>query len=338
MKTLSLETLKCHYTHLTLGERHEISALLVAGWSVRAIAGHLRRSVSTLSRELSRCKGSYDPVSAHDNYLRTREPSNGRDWVLYTPAGELLKELLQDLMEKKRRSVAQALLEIGRGVTTAAQLARSIPLAAVYRWIERFRESDPDAIMLNQAMIRPNRRRGAPAAPRGSIPGLVSIDERPAEAATREVPGHWEGDLIFGVGSKTVLLTLVDRCTRVTRILSPGSKKASEVLAALTSWAVGTTDPVETITWDRGSEMWSHQEFTEITKVPVFFCDPHAPWQRPSNENTNGVLRRFHPKGTALVTTPENVAFLETCLNTRPMRVLSWETPEQVLASHCSAK
>jgi transposase, IS30 family len=332
MSSLSLLPAARQYSHLSSGERHQIHALRSVGLSIRGIATQLGRSPSTISTELARCRNGYDPDQAQDHAKQSRAPAAGRDWVLGSPAGQLLVVELLDAMKVWRRSVTQALKDIAGGKGTAALLAQVTRPSVVYRWITRFGTTVQAARELNRAMIRPHHRRFGKHLPRKpSIPNMVSVLLRPQAAADRSEPGHWEGDLMFGKGQDTHWITVVDRNTRVTRILCPANKTSNEVIAKLVEWATTSGDIIKTLTWDRGSELWYHQDFTEATGVPVFFCDAHSPWQRPTNENTNGVLRRFCPKGTDLDTDPRQVQFYEDCLNTRPMAVLSWATPEQVL-------
>ena len=162
------------------------------------------------------------------------------------------------------------------------------------------------------------------------------ISERAAEADSRTVPGHLEGDLIIGEGTRSGMGTLVDRCTRYTSLVHLGEGKDAERTrdALIGAFAVMPDSLKRSLTWDQGSEMASHDQFTEATGIPVYFCDPRSPWQRPTNENTNGLLRQYLPKGTHLsIYTPDDLRAVETELNNRPRKALGWRSPTQVLAT-----
>lgn len=169
---------------------------------------------------------------------------------------------------------------------------------------------------------------------RGKITGMMPISARPAEAEDRAVPGHWEGDLLMGGIGQGAIITLVERRSRFV-LLAPlnTGPKASETREQLTSMI--SRLPIElrkTLTWDQGTEMHQHARFTIETGLPVFFCDPHSPWQRGSNENTNGLLRQYWPKGSDLrQVTQDECDAIALRLNTRPRQTLNWQTPAQAL-------
>jgi IS30 family transposase len=182
---------------------------------------------------------------------------------------------------------------------------------------------------------RTARRHQGPRNGRGRIPGMVMISERPSEVADRAVPGHWEGDLIIGAKNESAVGTLVERTTRLVLLLHlPGDYGAKAVEKAMIK--VIATLPEElalSITWDQGKEMVRHNSFTTATGIPVYFCDPHSPWQRGSNENTNGLLRQYMPKTTDLsVHSAEDLVRIQRSLNGRPRKTLGYMTPSEKFA------
>ena len=167
------------------------------------------------------------------------------------------------------------------------------------------------------------------------MPGAISISERPAEAADRAVPGHWEGDLILGSNCRSAIATLVERATRYVMLVHlPGTHDAPAVAAALTTTI--QTLPAHlrrSLTWDRGTEMARHRDITLATDMQIYFCDPHSPWQRGSNENTNGLLRQYFPKGSDLsMHTPQHLLAVAAELNGRPRKTLGWATPAEEIS------
>lgn len=170
---------------------------------------------------------------------------------------------------------------------------------------------------------------------------LVMIRERPAEVDDRAVPGHWEGDLILGAGNRSAIVTLVERSTRYVLLgYLPGGHTAEavrDVLVPLIETLPGHLR--RSLTWDQGAEMAEHRAFSIATNVPVYFCDPASPWQRGANENTNGLLRQYFPKGTDLaVHSPTELERVACQLNQRPRKTLDWETPAQRLHQHLLAR
>ena len=174
----------------------------------------------------------------------------------------------------------------------------------------------------------PNPGRGA----HGKLKDIVSISERPAEAADRAVPGHWEGDLILGRDGKSQIATIVERSTRFTLLVPlPIDRKAHTVRDAIASKIIELPEQLRrSLTWDQGKEMAAHADFKVATDVAVYFCDPHSPWQRGTNENTNGLLRQYLPRSRDLATvTDRELDQIATELNERPRKTLGWMTPAE---------
>ena len=188
---------------------------------------------------------------------------------------------------------------------------------------------------------RVNRSR--PMVARGTIPDMVNISERPVEAEDRAVPGFWEGDLIIGKGGRSQIATLVERRTRFVMLVRIPYDRTAERVAYLLAAKMSTLPEFlrNSVTWDQGKEMARHAEFTVRTGIPVYFCDPHSPWQRGSNENTNGLLRQYFPKGTDLsLHSQAELDRVAAELNGRPRETLKWRKPVEelndLIAQHTS--
>jgi transposase, IS30 family len=311
---------------LSLDDRVEIAAGVRASESLRSIGRRVGRDHSTISREVNANGGRerYRPQAAHaraqamarrpkptklvsNPRLRARvEAGLKRLWSPEEIAGQLRDEFGNDpSMTVSHETIYKSLYVQGRG-----ELRRE--LAACLR--------------TGRAARRPQGRLETP----GRIPNMVLISERPGEVEDRAVPGHWEGDLIIGKNGRSQVGTLVERSTGYVLLLHlPNGRTAEEVRDAMTrKIATLPATLVRSITWDQGKEMSSHAAFTVATGVPIYFCDPHKPWQRGSNENTNGLLRQYLPKGTDLsVHTEADLDEIARSLNTRPRKRFAWKTP-----------
>jgi IS30 family transposase len=315
---------------LTLGEREEITLGLHGGESVTVIAARLGRAASTVSREVAANggRGGYRAWRAHQRAReRARRPKTAKlacprlaaqviSWLVewWSPvqiAARLRSEFPGDpMMWVSHETIYQALYVQGRG-ELRRELARCLRAGHATR-----------------------RRRGH-GARTGPIKDMVMISERPAEADDRAVPGHWEGDLIIGKDCRSAIGTLVERSTRFVVLLHlPSGRDAHHVEQAMRQAITALPGELaRTITWDQGSEMARHAQFTTATGIPVYFCDPHKPWQRGSNENTNGLLRQYLPKGTDLSAhSADDIARIARSLNGRPRKTLGYMTPSEKLA------
>jgi transposase, IS30 family len=312
---------------LSLAERVEIRVGVERGWSYRQIGAGLGRAASTICREVAAGGGrdGYRPVACHERAqaaARRPKPRKLADPALRAEVASRLQKLHSPqqiagyLRERQdgslgyvsHETIYKSLYVQGRG-ELRRELARCLRSGRTAR----------------RAQGRTERR--------GHIPGMVMISERPAEAEDRAVPGHWEGDLIVGANGKSRIATLVERSTRYVLLARIDDARAETVAAALTARAAALPAHLwRSLTWDQGREMTGHAKFTVATGIPVYFCDPHSPWQRGSNENTNGLLRQYFPKGTSLAGyTQDDLDTVAISLNTRPRQTLSWQTPAERL-------
>jgi IS30 family transposase len=317
---------------LSFAEREEIAVGLAAGQSRRVIAARLGRHPSTIGREIRRNApraGGYRARAAEAQAQhRARRPKTAK-----LAADGRLREYVQARLAQ-RWSPAQiaAMLAAEFPGEREMRVCHEMICQALYvQGRGALRRELAACLRTGRAVRKP---RGRPGERRGRIPGMVMISERPAGAADRAVPGHWEGDLILGTDGTSAIGTLAERSTRFVMLLHlPGRHGAASVEQAMTAQMMALPAHLRrSLTWDQGSEMSGHERFTIATGIPVYFCDPHSPWQRGSNENTNGLLRQYFPKGTSLRShTAADLDAVAAQLNTRPRQTLGWETPAQKL-------
>lgn len=325
----------------------ERSVIMVArreGKSVRHIAALLKRAPSTVSRELARNRtkdgirrgkpafARYEARSAQllaESRMARPQPSKlAREPFLHDYVQTRLNQkwspeqisntLKADFPDDERMRVSHETIYRSVFVQARGSLKREVEAK----------------LRTGRTLRKPRKQGAADGRGRNRIPGMILISERPAEVADRAVPGHWEGDLIIGKDNGSQIGTLVERTTRFVMLVHlPGSREADVMAAALSE--VIKTMPAEmakTLTWDQGIEMKDHAKVKLDTGVDVYFCDPHSPWQRGSNENTNGLLRQYFPKGTDLsVHTAEHLAFVARELNSRPRKTLGWKSPAETM-------
>lgn len=321
--------LKRNDINLSLEEREEISRGLAANVSIRAIARELGRAPSTVSREIIRNGG------------RRKYRASSADTEAWEKA--------------KRPKACKLLLSRRLSLTVAKKLQQSWSPQQIAGWLSNTYPNEPERTVSHETIyktlyiqargalkkdlvkcLRSNRimRRSRKATLKkkglGGIVDAISISERPASVKDRAIPGHWEGDLIEG-SSKTFIATLVERQTRYVMLVKVKNNTTAAVTKALIKHATKLPKELyKSLTWDRGTEMSGHKNFTVATDIKVFFCDPQSPWQRGSNENTNRLLREYYPKSTDLsVHSQAHLNKVARQLNERPRKTLDYETPAE---------
>jgi transposase, IS30 family len=351
--------------YLTLAEREEIHEGWVAGLTKAEIARRLGRHRATIGRELARNQvvRRPRPEPLPDGQRRRPGPVPGAPRPQQRPQHVRLRyrpSLAQAKAEQRARRPKPG--KLARHPQLRAEVARRLGKKWSPEQISRtLRREFPDrpemqvshetiyralyvqgrgelrreltrCLRTGRALRRPRRmpdQRG-----RRRIPDMIMISERPAEAADRAVPGHWEGDLILGKDNNSAIGTLVERTTRFVMLLHlPGRHTAEAVHDAMIT-KIGTLPAAlrRSLAWDQGIELAEHARITIATGLPIYFCDPHSPWQRGSNENTNGLLRQYFPKGTNLgVHTEADLDAVAAELNDRPRKTLNWDSPAQAL-------
>ena len=323
------------YQRLTSREREEISRGCAAGMTLTAVAEHLGRHPSTISREIARSSGvsGYRALLAQQRAMRAASSRRkgqsrlARDtrlrrvvlaglWKHWSPQ-EIVENLKREYpcdtsMRISHESIYQYIYVLPRGAMKAS-LIKALRQEHAYR----------------------RKRKNATGATekRGKIADMLSIEERPAEVADRTVPGHWEGDLIIGKYKRSALGTLVERTTRYTILVPLKAKDAGSVRLAYAQ-ALGSLpkEIARTLTYDQGKEMSEHKQFTIDTGIQVYFAHPGSPWERGTNENTNGLIRQYFPKGTEFDKVPtREIKRVQRELNDRPRAVLDFRKPEEVI-------
>ena len=310
---------------LRVQEREQILIGLARGESMNAIARVLGRSPSTVTREVER-NGGRESYVAWRAHVRARSETS-RPKTAKLCRGSLLKTVTKGLeaywspqeiscrlpldypdqpeMRVSHETIYKSLYVQGRG-----ELRRELTRC------------------LRTGRAKRKKQGGVPGS--GKIPNMVMISDRPAEIEDRAVPGHWEGDLIIGARGASAVGTLVERSTRLVLLLHLANDHGAEAVTVAMSKAISTLpeELARSVTWDQGMEMANHVNFTVTTGIPVYFCDPHSPWQRGSNENTNGLLRQYLPKGTDLSGhSAAELRRIQRSLNGRPRKTLGYMTP-----------
>ncbi len=316
---------------LSLSEREEISRGLAADESLRGIAQRLGRAASTVSREVAGNGGQqrYRAAVAHRaSRHRAQRPK---------PAKLATHQRLQAVVEEKLE-LWWSPRQISRWLVEAYPLDEEMRVSheTIYQSLfiqgkGALRKELWRCLRTGRATRRPQ---GRPKSTKGQIRDMVMISQRPPEVEDRAVPGHWEGDLLMGK-RQTAIGTLVERWSRYVMLFAlPDGNSAEAVRVALSATVQRLPEHLwESLTWDQGKEMAQHVQFSVDTGVEVFFCDPNSPWQRGTNENTNGLLRQYFPKGTDMSKlTQDDLDQAAYSLNTRPRQTLNWMTPSDKLA------
>ena len=320
--------------YLSLADREEIMVGLARGESYRVIGARLDppRPACTISREVRRNGPAQRYRALRAQALaeeRARRPKTAklagnaelRDWVQqhlemkWSPE-QISARLTAEFPRRRKMRVSHETIYQSIYVQGRGALRRELA----------------SSLRTGRALRKP-RRTGEER--RGRIKDMVMISERPAEAADRAVPGHWEGDLLIGAAGTSAIGTLVERTTRFTMLVPlPERYDAPAVARALTPVIAGLPDALRrSLTWDQGREMKAHAQITVDADCQIYFCDPHSPWQRGTNENTNGLLRQYFPKSTSLAGhSPAHLAAVADELNGRPRKTLGWKTPAEALA------
>jgi len=337
--------------HLSLADREAILAGLSAGWCYAAIGRQIGRSTSTVIRELevNRLDARRPAAVPLGRRVRTRGPLPRE--LNYSPV--VAQRRFEQRLARRRSSKLADNPRLHAEVTARLNSKHS-PEQISLRLRTDFPD-DPEMWVSHETIyrslyvqgkgelkreltrclrtgraVRKPRRRDGQRQPR--IPNMVNISQRPAEVADRALPGHWEGDLILGKNGRSAIGTLVERKTRFTTLLHlPGDHTAITIRdAMITAMSQIPRQLRKTLTWDQGPEMAEHLKIADALDLDIYFCDPASPWQRGSNENTNGLLRQYFPKGTDLSGYhPDYLAFVAAELNARPRKTLGWKTPAE---------
>lgn len=320
---------------LTLYEREEISRYLASGLSMRLIAKYLNRAPSSISRELKRFKSNRSVYRAQSaQILATRcaqSRRHGKSKILKHP------KLLQAINAKLKlfwspEQIAHYLKSYYEDKTM------HVSKETIYTYIYVLPRGELKSELIKYLRQQRKRRRVHGRSAKGqtsNLKDMISIEERPKEVEDRSIPGHWEGDMIIGGRiEQTALGTLVERTTRAVILVPLKSKKAKDVRMAFAKEIKKLPQQLKlSLTYDQGREMAEHKLFTKQTKMQVYFAHPRSPWERGTNENTNGLIRQFFPKGTNFKNvTRAEIKRAQKLLNERPRKSLNWKTPKEAMA------
>jgi IS30 family transposase len=320
---------------LTVVDRTMIEVRLRDGWGIRPIARALFRSSGTISDEVRRHGGTTgylaptaERQAATDRHLSCRKPRLGSDGALFGDIASLLRLgwSPEQISGRRRR------IEAGMAQHSGLLVSHEAIYTAIYALPRGELRRELIACLRQDKPRRGRKPRGSER--RGRLCNMTNIKQRPEEVEGRLVPGHWEGDLILGAGGSSAIGTLVERTTRFVVLVRMPARKA-DVAACAFAGALNTIPaPLrKTLTYDQGKEMANHQSLALNTDMRIFFADPHSPWQRGSNENTNGLLRQYFPKGASLAGLDQDeLDAVAAGLNDRPKKTLDYATPNERFA------
>lgn len=323
------------YKHLDIFERESLSQLLLRGGSLADIAKVMGRDKSTLSREISKCRlgrYGYRALTAQALLEQTKHIAKRPKKIENNPLLEI--EIHKYL--RKKWSPEQIANRLKMEYPTDSSMQISHESIYTYLFCLPKGELRKELLFYLRQSQRSRRKRQNTHSKRGQLTNMVTIEERPKEVEDRTIPGHWEGDLIIGKDKSSALGTLVERTTRTTLLVPLKERDAKSVRKAFQREVKRLPKQMKlTLTYDRGKEMAEHQLFSKNTKIQVYFAHPNAPWERGTNENTNGLLRQYFPKGKTdfKKLTRKEIKAVQNQLNGRPRKALDWLTPLEVFDS-----
>ena len=327
------------YQRLSLIEREEVSRYLVLDYSCRQIAITLKRSTSTITREIKRCqisRSEYRAVFAHQRSRQVaRRPQRHRKLDANRPLREFVLDHLQ--LRWSPEQIAKRLKFL-----YSNDMQMHVSHETIYAYLYVYPRGMLKRRLVKQLRRKHINRRVRSKDPQKSCPiqDYVSIDDRPVEVQSRTIAGHWEGDLIMGSMNKSAIGTLVERKTRLTLLVKLPKKDSAAVCETFAKeFNTLPANLKKSLTYDHGCEMAHHKQFTESTKIKVYFAHPHAPWERGTSENTNMLVRDFLPKGTDFTKiTKKKLKNIQDMLNDRPRKVLNWHTPNEAFTKTVALK
>lgn len=316
------------YVRLTIEDRVKIEVYRALNWSLESIGKSINRSKSSISRELSRYPFTYSAKKAQDEANRKSRKHNCTSRLSENTL--LLKIIHKHL--KKRWSPTQISTYLKKQYAGNKEMQISHESIYTYIYLLPRGELRKELIGYLRQKKKSRYNRKGEYDKRGTIPEMISIEERPASVETRSIAGHWEGDLLLGKNHKTALGSIVERKTRTVILVKLKKKDATTVRKSFERELKSLPKQMKkTLTYDQGREMSEHKLFTANTKMKVYFCHPASPWERGTNENTNMLIRDYFPKGTDFDTiTRKEIKRVQNELNERIRKTLNWESPKDV--------